>query len=140
MIQHRAIEFSNCRGLTEKRSLVELGCPPALLARIEKKNREARAAGLIKDRSLVARPTVLTSVRAVPRPVGSVVVLPETLTAEQAKAAPKALIRTAEDRDVCMCAHCSPDGTPEDEYDDECSTEDCASCRTLARVHAALEL
>jgi hypothetical protein len=130
MIQHRAIEFSNCRGLTEKRSLVELGCPPALLARIEKKNREARAAGLIKDRPHVtkpATPAVVTSVRAVAPQVDDTEETDEN-------------DNLVEDRDVCMCAHCSPDGTPEDEYDDECSTEDCASCRTLARVHAALEL
>lgn len=45
-----------------------------------------------------------------------------------------------EGRDQCMCDHCSPTGTPEDEYDDECTTDDCERCVAMARTRAALAL
>src|ERR1700688_2870758 len=128
MVSTRSIERSNFGG--EKRSIAP---PPELVARIAKLNREARAAGLIKENAVVvADKTPKPFVRAVPSPV-----VPKALTADQAKDI-KALIRSVAEE--CMCVHCAPDDTDPEDYDENCSTEECASCRTLARVKAALEL
>jgi hypothetical protein len=124
MVSTRSIERSNFGG--EKRSTAP---PPELVARIAKLNREARAAGLIKALPVVTKATApVNYVRAV--------LAPTSLTDDTEEVDET----DAEDRDVCMCAHCASDGTPEGEYDDECIADDCERCAAMARTRAALAL